>query len=289
MRFMNFVKSGFIVAGIILGALLIALTAYVIIGWHAEPVQNAELLNDSKELNPVYLDGYGVTHDYVCVKSDGKLKSLPGEDTPLSPTHRRYLPGDVVPQGVDCDRDYDQRIVSLDYYEKSYADLAGAVKKFHIPIPQKITVKVWYAVGLPYMRVPHKFPASMDEFKGKPGRRWIAVQCISTFNGCYSANIFEISDGDSNFNEIEPGSNEFVAMCYKYGHSVDANINQSIYRRYKFIDRDRDFYFHCYKIDSDGLWITRGAHKFPGVRDKSSWRTSQKHFNLWRLREAEDF
>ena len=263
------------------------------INYYTQSQKTEQIVTNEKDSEPVYLDGYGVTNDYVCVSTDEQkvnpLKSLPGEDTPLSPTHRRYLPGDVVPQGVVCDRDYDQRIVSLDYYERSYADLAGAVKKYHIPLPQKITVKVWYAVGLPYMRVPHKFPASMEEFKGKPGRRWIAVKCISTFNGCYSANIFEISDGDSNFNNLEPGSNEFVAMCYKYCHSVDANIDQSIYRRYKFIDRDRDFYFHCYKIDCDGLWITQGAHKFPGVRDKSSWRTSQKHFNLWRLREAEDF
>lgn len=251
--------------------------------------KNESIVEIKDDNNPVYIEGYGVTNDYICVKSSDKLKSLPGEDTPLSPTHRRYLPGDVVPQGVVCDRDYDQRVVSIDYYEKTYADLAGAVKKFHIPIPQSVTVKVWYAEGLPYMRVPHKFPASMDEFKGKPGRRWIAVKCISTFNGCYSANIFEISDGDKNFNDLVPGSNEFIAMCYKYCHSVDANINQSIYSRYKFIDRDRDFYFHRYKIDSDGLWITQGAYKFPGVRDKSSWRTSQKHFNLWRLKTQEDF
>ena len=279
-----------IIISVICGALVGFITAQVLTKINKKEQQKVNVVEDDKGTDPVYLKEYGVTKDYQVAKPDDKqLKSLPGEDTPLSPTHRRYLPGDVVPQGVVCDVDYDQRIVSLDYYEKSYADLAGAVAKFHIPIPQKVTVKVWYAVGLPYMRVPHKFPASMEEFKGKPGRRWIAVKCVSTFNGCYSANIFEISDGDSNFNKLEPGSNEFVAMCYKYGHSVDANIDQKIYSRYKFIDRDRDFYFHCYKIDSDGLWITRGAHKFPGVRDKSSWRTSQKHFNLWRLRTPEDF
>ena len=251
-----------------------------------------------KESDPIYLEGYGVTKDYVCVKTEKEknakppkqVKSLPGEDTPLTPWHRRYLPGDVVPQGLDCDVDYDQRIVSLDYYEKSYADLAGAVKKFHIPLPQKVTVKVWYAVGLPYMRVPHEFPCKMDEFRGKPGRRWIVVKCISTFNGCYSKNIFEISDGDPNFpRELVPGSNEFVAMCYRYAHSVDARVEQGINNRYKRIDRDRDFYFHRYEIDCDGLWITKGAYKFSAIKDRSDWRTYVKYYTLWRLRTPEDY
>ena len=278
-----------ILAAVVIAAICIGVGLYL----KSQKDSGQFVVMDDKESDPVYLNGYGVTKDYVCVKlgeKEGKLKSLPGEDTPLSPTHRRYLPGDVVPQGLDCDRDYDQRIVSLNYYEKSYADLAGAVKKWHIPLPQKVTVKVWYAEGLPYMRVPHKFPCTMEEFKGRPCRRWIAVKCVSTFSGCYSANIFEISDADPNFTEnVLPGSNDFIALCYKYSHSVDANVDQKIYNRYKLIDRDRDFYFHRYEINSDGLWITQGAHKFPGVRDKSSWRTTVKWFSLWRLKTQEDF
>jgi len=277
------------IISIVAGAILVAIAVWLTF-----------LIVDKKqsENGPEWLEGYGITKDYVCVKTEAEknakppkqLKSLPGEDTPLTPWHRRYLPGDVVPQGLDCDRDYDQRIVSLNYYEKSYADLAGAVKKWHIPLPQKVTVKVWYAEGLPYMRVPHKFPCTMEEFKGRPCRRWIAVKCVSTFSGCYSANIFEISDADPNFTEnVLPGSNDFIALCYKYSHSVDANVDQKIYNRYKLIDRDRDFYFHRYEINTDGLWITQGAYKFNGVRDKSSWRTTVKWFSLWRLKTQEDF
>lgn len=275
--------------GIVVGLLF----AVILIGG----IAGIALYTKVQDPDPVYLEGYGVTDDYVCVRTQEeknikppKLQSLPGEDTPLTPWHRRYLPGDVVPQGLDCDRDYDQRIVSLDYYEKSYADLAGAVKRWHIPIPQKVTVKVWYAVGLPYMRVPHEFPCKMDEFRGRPGRRWIAVKCISTFNGCYSKNIFEISDGDPNFpRDLVPGSNEFVAMCYRYAHSVDARVQQGINNRYKRVDRDRDFYFHRYEIDCDGLWITKGAYKFSASKDRSDWRTYVKYYTLWRLRTQEDY
>ena len=262
---------------ILIGALAATILVYTLI----------VMYNNAHDIEPTFIEGYGVdTNSYVVVTN--KLESLPGEDCPLTPWHRRYVPGDIVDLALDVDRDYDQRIVKLEYYEKDYAELCGAVKKWHMPLPQKLTVRVWYAEGIPYKRVPRIFPCTMDEFKGRLCRRWIAVKCLTTFSGCYSANIFEISDADPNFENLVPGSDEFVAMCWRYSNSVDKNVDQNIYRKYKMIDRDRDFYFHMYKIDSEGLWKTTGATKFNGVRDKSDWRTTQKWFELWRLKDAED-